>query len=207
MKQNEDFFDYCEKRKKNVDGYNDIAKKIKSLNKKERQYYKIGCLVKLNKSVKDESISKNVLTGIAILITLVALSFSVSSTVNAIVDARMNKYIDNLESENQEARNIIDNIKNGKQEDRILQVFTYNQDSGEWEYGATKSEIDFYNDNISDNYKFINNNKILQIQQYSPMFLIISCMSIFMIFVIISLYRSTSKIEHYKNLVNLFDLY
>lgn len=207
MKQNEDFFDYCEKRKKNVDGYNDIAKRIKSLNKKERQYYKIGCLVKLNKSVKDESISKNVLTGIAILITLVALSFSVSYTVNAIVDARMNKYIDNLESENQEARNIIDNIKNGKQEDRFLQVFTYNQDSGEWEYGATKSEIDFYNDNISDNYKFINNNKILQIQQYSPMFLIISCMSIFMIFVIISLYRSTSKIEHYKNLVNLFDLY
>ena len=206
MKQNEDFFVYCEKRKKNVDGYNDIAKKIKSFNKKDRQYYKISCLVKLNKSIKDECISKNVLTSIAILITLVALSFSVSSTVNAIVDVRMNKYIDNLESENQEARNIIDNIKNSNQEDRILQVFTYNQSSGKLEFGATKSEIDFYYDNIDDNYRFINDINNFQIQQYSPMYIIISCMSIFMIFVIFNLYHSTSKIEHYKNLVNLFDL-
>ena len=206
MKQTEDFFKYCDENKKKDEGYSIIANKIRSLNKKEKQNYKILCKLKLNKSIKNETVSKNVLTVIAILVALMTLSFSVNTSVNTIVDARIDEHIENLERENRESRNIIDNIQKGTQENRILQVFTYNQNIGEWEFGATKSEIDYYNDNIEDNYKFINSNKIFQIQQYSPMYMTISCMSIFMIIIIISLYCCTSKTEFYKNLVDLFDL-
>lgn len=207
MKQTDDFLKYCKKQKKNAEGYNCIVKKIHSLNKKTKLNYKMLCKVNLNKSIKNESISKNVLTGIAIFITLMTLSFSVDNVVNTILDTRMSEHIEILKRDNEEARNIINNIKNGSQEDRILQIFTYNQNSGEWEYGATKSEIDYYNDNIEDNNKFINSNNNFQLQQYSPMYIAISFMSIFMICIIISLYCHTNETEFYKNLVDLLDLY
>ena len=148
MKLTDDFLLYCKKQKKNAEGYNCIAKKIQSLNKKTKLNYKMLCKVNLNKSINNESISKNVLTGIAILITLMTLSFSVDTAVNKILDARMSEHIEILKRDNEEARNIINNIKN----------------SGEWEYGATKREIDYYNDNIEDNYKFINSNNNFQLQ-------------------------------------------
>ena len=75
------------------------------------------------------------------------------------------------------------------------------------EFTATKSEIDYYIDNIELNNKFINSSKSFQIQQYSSMLLIISYISVVIIFIIIALRCSANKIEFYKNLVYMFDLY
>lgn len=207
MKQTEDFFEYCKKQKKNDEGYSSIIKKIQLMNKREKLKYKMLCKVKLNESIKKGSNLKNLLTIITIMLTLITLSFNVFNSVDSILDARMDEYIESLKRENQESRNIIDNIKNGNQENRIVQTFTYNNRSKETEFTATKSEIDYYIDNIELNNKFIDSNKSFQIQQYSSMSLIISYISVVIIFIIIPLRCSANKIEFYKNLVYMFDLY
>ena len=91
------------------------------MNKREKLKYKMLCKVKLNESIKKGSNLKNLLTIITIILTLITLSFNVLNSVNSILDARMDEYIESLKRENQESRNIIDNIKNGNQENRIVQ--------------------------------------------------------------------------------------
>lgn len=112
MKHAEDFFRYCEKQKRNFEGYSCIAKKIQSLNKETKQHYKMLCKVKLNKCIKSETMAKSIITGIAILITLMALIFSVHTAVNSALDTRMIKYTNDSKRDNEEASNIIeDNYK------------------------------------------------------------------------------------------------
>ena len=204
MRQKEDFFSFCKKQEMNDKGIENILKKISSLDKKTKLKYKIICTVNLNKNIYQENLLKSILTIFAIFISLIILNFDVSSTIDNIIDVRMSKWNESLKRENQEARNIIENIKSGNQKERVFKVFTYNENNKIWEFGATKSEIDYYNDNIDTNNETINNNELYQVQRYSPMYLLIVTMFLFMIPVICFLHHFANKIKYYKNLLVLF---